>query len=95
MEYLVTTQEKFLGAWRPPIKILIMVSTNLTIGYLFLVGKDHLYSFSTRQQSTSTYFLIQLLGLTFKEKWNSDNILTAEMTIEDQVCCLHLVVCCA
>lgn len=24
-------------------------------------------------------------GLTFKEKWNSDNILTAEMTIEDQI----------
>lgn len=82
------TPEKFLEAWRPPIKILITVSACLSIG-LSTFEWDRLFIFDY-WQFTLLYLVTQQLGLTFKEKWSSDNILTAEMTIEDQVSCYTL-----
>lgn len=37
-----------------------------------------------------TKYKIKELGLSFSQKWNTDNTLASEVTMEDQVCGLHL-----
>lgn len=36
-----------------------------------------------------TKYKMKELGLTFSQKWNTDNTLATEVTVEDQVCALH------
>lgn len=36
--------------------------------------------------SLETKYKMKELGLTFSQKWNTDNTLATEVTVEDQVC---------
>lgn len=37
-----------------------------------------------------TKYKMKELGLSFSQKWNTDNTLATEVTLEDQVCVFHL-----
>jgi len=39
----------------------------------------------SRSRSMSRLLMLFLLGITFTEKWNTDNVLATEVTVEDQL----------